>query len=51
MERRDAYTALKAKVLDKIIQGKKQLVIWGVTPQGQEMVFWTSCPHLAILVL
>lgn len=32
MERRDAYTALKEKVLDKIIEGKKQLVFWGYNP-------------------
>ena len=32
MEKRDAYTALKEKVLDKILEGKKQLVMWGFTP-------------------
>lgn len=31
MERRDAYTALKEKVLEKILQGKKQLIVWGLT--------------------
>jgi len=29
MERRDFYTALKEKTLDKILEGKKQLVLWG----------------------
>lgn len=32
MEKRDAYTALKEKALEKILEGKKQLVIWGFTP-------------------
>lgn len=32
MERRDAYTALKEKVLEKILEGRKQLVVWGFTP-------------------
>ncbi len=32
MEKRDAYTALKEKVLEKILQGRKQLVVWGFTP-------------------
>lgn len=31
MEKRDAYTALKEKVLDRILEGKKQLVVWGYT--------------------
>jgi hypothetical protein len=31
MEKRDAYTALKEKVLDKILDGKKRLVMWGFT--------------------
>jgi len=31
MERRDAYTSLKEKVLDKICQGRTNLVIWGYT--------------------
>lgn len=33
MEKRDAYTALKEKVLDKIIKGKRSLVVWGFTPE------------------
>lgn len=32
MERRDFYTALKEKTLDKILEGKKQLVLWGFNP-------------------
>ena len=32
MEKRDAYTALKEKVLGKILEGRKHLVVWGYTP-------------------
>lgn len=32
MEKRDAYTALREKVLNKIIEGRKQLLVWGYTP-------------------
>ena len=32
MERRDFYTALKEKTIDKILEGKKRLVLWGFNP-------------------
>lgn len=32
MERQAFYTALKEKVLEKIIEGKKRLVLWGFNP-------------------
>ncbi len=38
MEKRDTYTALKEKVLDKIFEGKRALVIWGFTPICVQLV-------------
>lgn len=32
MEKRDVYTVLREKVLNKIIEGRNQLVFWGYTP-------------------
>lgn len=38
MERRDAHTALKEKVVEKIIEGKRQLVVWGLTPSCLQLL-------------
>jgi O-methyltransferase len=38
MEKRDVYTALKEKVLDKILEGKKQFVVWGYSTTGAQLL-------------
>lgn len=38
MEKRDTYAALKEKVLEKVLEGKKQLVIWGFTPNCVQLL-------------
>jgi hypothetical protein len=38
MEKRDFYTALKEKVIDKIRDGKKHIVIWGFTSTSIKLV-------------
>jgi hypothetical protein len=38
METRDALTALKEKVIEKIREGKKQLVVWGLTPSCLQLL-------------
>lgn len=37
-EKRDSYTALKDKVIDKILEGKWQLVLWGFNPTCVRLV-------------